>query len=169
MSDALRYVDPEAPRGRLYRVYARLVGTRAMGWFSRRVAWKVDPVLLRLSRGRVLLGMLLPTALLETRGARTGRPRANAVIYFHDGDRVTIVASKLGQPRHPAWFHNLVAHPEVRLGGRPFRAEVVEDTVERERLWRLACGMYPGFAVYQRRAGARRIPVVVLSPERPAR
>ena len=62
------------------------------------------------------MGLLLPTALLETRGARTGRARRNGVIYFHDGERVTIVASKLGLPQHPAWFHNLRVHPDVKLG-----------------------------------------------------
>jgi deazaflavin-dependent oxidoreductase (nitroreductase family) len=112
------------------------------------------------------MGMLLPTALLETRGARTGQARANGVIYFHDGDRVTIVASKLGLPRHPAWFHNLVANPEVRLGGGPFRAEVVEDPTERERLWRLADQVFPPYAAYRRRALAagRQIPIVQLTP-----
>ena len=73
------------------------------------------------------MGLLLPTALLETRGARTGRLRRNGVIYFHDGERVTIIASKLGLPEHPGWFHNLRADPDVRLNGRPFRAEVVDD------------------------------------------
>ena len=154
----LSYVNPEASHGWVYRAYARVVGTRAMGWFSRNVAWKVDPVLLRLSGGRVGMGMLLPVALLETQGARTGRPRANAVIYFHDRDRVTIVASKLGLPDHPAWFHNLRANPDVRLGGEAFRAEVVEDTAERERLWRLADGCFlptPSIAVAQLRPAAR--------------
>lgn len=137
-----------------------------MGWFSRKVAWKIDPVLLRLSGGRVGTGMLLPTALLETRGARTGQARANAVIYFHDRDRVTIIASKLGLPHHPAWFHNLRANPDVRLGGEPFRAEVVEDAAERERLWRLADRVFPSYAAYRRRAAAagRQIPVVQLIP-----
>lgn len=150
----------------MYRAYARVAGTRAMGWFSRKVAWKIDPVLLRLSGGRVGTGMLLPTALLETRGARTGQARANAVIYFHDRDRVTIIASKLGLPHHPAWFHNLRANPDVRLGGEPFRAEVVEDAAERERLWRLADRVFPSYAAYRRRAAAagRQIPVVQLIP-----
>src|SRR5256885_3116137 len=92
----LPYVDPQQRRGVIYRAYARLVGTRAMGWISRRIVWKLDPFLLRLSGGRVGMGLLLPTALLETRGARTGQPRRNGVIYFNDGDRVTIIASKLG-------------------------------------------------------------------------
>jgi deazaflavin-dependent oxidoreductase (nitroreductase family) len=150
----------------VYRAYARLVGTRAMGWLSRMVGWKIDPVLMKLSGGRLGTGLLLPTALLETRGARTGEPRRTAVIYFHDGDRVTIVASKLGLPHHPAWFHNLRAHPDVEFGGQPFHAEVVEEESERERLWRLADRVFPAYARYRMRAAeaGRTIPIVQLAP-----
>ena len=150
----------------MYRAYARLVGTRAMGSMSRRVVWKLDPVLMRLSGGRLGMGLLLPTALLETRGARTGELRRNAVIYFHDGDRVTIVASKLGLPEHPAWFHNLRAHPDVTLGGEPFRAEVVDDPSDRARLWDLADRVFPAYAAYRERArhAGRTIPIVQLVP-----
>lgn len=56
-----------------------------MGWISRALAWRLDPILMRLSGGRLRFGLLLPTALLETRGARTGALRRNGVIYFHDG------------------------------------------------------------------------------------
>jgi deazaflavin-dependent oxidoreductase (nitroreductase family) len=163
---ALRRVDPDARRGVLYRAYGRLLGTRAMGWVSRGVVWKLDPVVMRLSRGRLGLGRPLPVALLETRGARTGEPRSNAVIYFHDGERVTIVASKLGLPRHPAWFHNLRANPEVTLGGERFRAEVVADEGERARLWQLADRVFPSYAAYRERAAqaGRTIPLVQLVP-----
>ena len=162
----LAYVDPLQRRGVAYRAYARLVGTRAFGWLARRVGWKVDPWLLKLSGGRVGFGLLLPTALLETRGARTGQPRRNGVIYFHDGDRVTIVASKLGMPRNPAWFHNLCAHPDVKLGGRPFLAEVVVGEADRARLWRLADSVFPAYATYRERAAdaGRTIPIVRLTP-----
>ena len=150
----------------IYRAYAWLVGTRAMRWVSKWVVWKLDPFVLRLSGGRIGMGLLLPTALLETRGARTGRPRRNGVIYFHDGDRVTIVASKLGLPQHPAWFHNLRADPEVKFGGRPFYAAVVEHESERARLWRLADQVVPPYSVYRARAAraGRAIPIVQLTP-----
>src|SRR4051812_2652131 len=162
----LPHVDPNERRGVIYRAYARLVGTRAMGWLSMRVGWKLDPLLLELSRGRIGMGLLLPTALLETRGARTGRPRRNGVIYFHDGARVTIVASKLGLPQHPAWFHNLCAHPDVKLGGQPFRAQVIADDAERARLWQLADHVFPAYARYRARAAraGRVIPIVQLTP-----
>jgi deazaflavin-dependent oxidoreductase (nitroreductase family) len=164
----LRHVDPHAPRGVLYRAYARLVGTRPMGWVSRKVGWKLDPLLLRLTGGRLGTGLLLPTALLETRGARTGRTRRNPVIYFHDGERVTIVASKLGMPENPSWFHNLRANPDVVFGGRPFRAEVVSDDAERTRLWALADRVFPSYATYRERAAlaGRTIPIVRLVPSR---
>src|SRR4051794_4166612 len=139
---------------------------RLMGWVSQKLVWRLDPYLLRLTGGRLGFGLLLPTALLETRGARTGQARRNGVIYFHDGDRVTIVASKLGLPKHPAWFHNLRAHPDVKLGGQPFRAEVVEREPDRERIWTLADRVFPPYAAYRLRAAeaGRTIPIVQLTP-----
>jgi deazaflavin-dependent oxidoreductase (nitroreductase family) len=162
----LPYVDPRAQRGVVYRAYARLVGTRVLGWVSRTIIWRLDPYLMRLSGGRIGFGLLLPTALLETRGARTGRPRHNGVIYFHDGERVTIIASKLGLPEHPAWFHNLLANPGVTLGGQPFQAEVIEDAAARARLWELADCVFPAYAAYRERAqrAGRTIPIVQLIP-----
>jgi deazaflavin-dependent oxidoreductase (nitroreductase family) len=157
----LPIVDPLAPRGALYRGFARLSNTAPMLWLSRVLAWKLDPLLLRLTGGRVRFSLILPTALLTTKGARSGAVRQNAVIYFHDGDRVTIVASKAGAPEHPAWFHNLVAHPEVTFGGHPFRAVVVTDPAERSRLWRLADAVFPPFADYRERVD-REIPLVQL-------
>lgn len=162
---SLRRVDPYRPRGRLYRALCRFSATRVGGWLAVNAAWKLDPHVLRLSRGRLSSAWPLPAALLETRGARTGHPRRNAVLYFHDGDRVTIVASKRGQPTHPAWFHNLRKHPDVVFGGVPFRASVVEDETERERLWELADRVFPPYADYRRDAAAagRTIPIVQLA------
>ncbi len=162
----MRYVDPMARRGPLYRAYASLLGTRAMGWLSRHIGWKLDPHVMRLSRGRLGAGLVLPTGLLETRGARTGRVRRNALIYFHDGDRVTIMASKLGAPEHPGWFHNLRANPDVTFGGQAYRAVVVEDEAERTRLWSLADHVFPKYALYRERAAraGRTIPLVQLVP-----
>ncbi len=108
----------------------------------------------------------LAAALLDSRGARTGKPRRNATLYFHDGDRVTIVASKRGLPQHPAWYHNLRAHPEIVYGGLPFRAELVEAEDERRRLWGLADRVFPEYADYRERAAqaGRTIPIFQLAP-----
>jgi deazaflavin-dependent oxidoreductase (nitroreductase family) len=164
--EALPYVDPHARRGPLYRAYVRFLGTPLAAWLSMTVVWKVDPHLMRLTRGRLGMGLVLPTALLETRGARSGRVRRTGVIYFHDGDRVTIVASKLGAPEHPAWFHNARANPDVLLGGRPFRAEVVEGEPARARIWELADRVFPPYAIYRERAAraGRTIPILQLVP-----
>ena len=161
----LRYVDPSLPPGRLSRAYAVVSNTRLGRFLSRNVFWKLDPWLLRLTRGRLGMGLLLPTALLETRGARSGERRRNAVLYFHDGDLITIVASKLGHPRHPAWFHNILADPDVVFGGAPMRAAVVEDEEERRRLWRLADRVFAPFADYREEAAraGRQIPIVQLT------
>ena len=166
MPARLRHVDPNRPRGRAARAYAALANTPLGRWLSVKVAWRLDPYLLRATRGRVGLGLFLPTALLETRGARTGAVRRSAVIYFHDGERVTIVASKLGLPEHPAWFHNLRADPHVVLGGIPMRATVVTEEAERRRLWALADRVFAPYARYRRdAAGANRtIPIVQLTP-----
>src|SRR3954468_10175855 len=148
----LRHVDPLAPRGRVYRAYARVSATPAVLWLSRNIGWKLDPVLMRVTRGRLGVGFVLPTALLETRGARTGQLRRNVLMYFHDGDRVTLMPTKAGAPEHPAWFHNLRANPDVTFGGEPFRATVVDDEAECTRLWQLADRVFPAYATYRERA-----------------
>ncbi|MFC5136615.1 nitroreductase family deazaflavin-dependent oxidoreductase [Actinomycetospora rhizophila] len=114
----------------------------------------------------------LPTMLLlEHVGARSGTPRTTPLLYFthpDDPDDLVIVASYGGHPRHPAWFHNLRAHPDttvqVRDEVRPVHARVADDA-ERERLWPAAIATYTPYAGYQRRADevGRTIPFVVLT------
>jgi deazaflavin-dependent oxidoreductase (nitroreductase family) len=160
----LRRVDPRAPRGSLYRTWARLVASPFGLWLSRHIGWKVDPHLLRLTGGRLGTGLIIPTALLETRGARSGQPRRNGVIYFHDGEKVTLIASKAGAPEHPSWYYNARANPEVRLNGQEFRAEAIEDEQSRARLWALADRVFPPFATYRESAArsGRTIPILQL-------
>ncbi len=167
MATELKYIDPSRPPGAFARAYAAFASTRVARFISRHVNWKVDPFLLRVTRGRVASTLVFPAALLETRGAKSGALRRNAVIYFHDGDRVIIVASNAGDPRHPAWYYNLLAHPYVTFGGIPMRATVVGDEAERERLWILADRVFPTFASYRRDAAKvkRTIPIVQLLPE----
>ena len=102
--------------------------------------------------------------MLETRGAQSGARRRNAVVYFHDSEKVTVVASKLGYPKHPGWFHNLCANPDVIVAGVPMRATVIEDETERLRLWALADRVFAPYAAYRREAARanRTIPIVQL-------
>ncbi|HEU4944654.1 MAG TPA: nitroreductase/quinone reductase family protein [Solirubrobacterales bacterium] len=170
MPAPLKYVDPDRPRNLFSRAYAALANTRLGRFLSVHVLWKLDPLLMRATGGRFGSGLfLIPTALLETRGAKSGALRRNTVIYFHDGDRVTIVASKLGMTKHPAWFHNLVAHPDVTFGGVPMRATVVGDEAERARIWALADRVFAPYAEYRREAAEvnREIPIVQLTTREP--
>jgi len=159
----LRYVDPYKRRGRLYLALCRFSATKAGAWLAVNIAWKVDPYLLKLTSGRFSTAGPLATALLESRGARTGQPRRNATLYFHDGDRVTIIASKRGWPTNPAWYYNLREHPDIVFGNLPFRAEIVADEAERQRLWNLADRVFPEYADYREKAG-RVIPIFQLVP-----
>lgn len=164
-----KHVRPAGRPGWVRRAYAAIATTRLARFVSRHVAWKLDPHLLRLTGGRLASTLMFPTGVLETVGAKSGARRRNAVIYFHDGDRVTIVASNAGSPRHPAWFHNLLATPDVTFAGKPMRATVVTDEDELQRLWRLADAVFPAFARYRRDAATagRTIPIVQLT-RRPA-
>ncbi len=161
----LPYVDPHRTPGLLSRVYAALANTRLGRFLSVHVVWRVDPYIMRVTGGRLGMGLVMPTALLETRGAKSGAVRRNVVIYFHDGDRVTVVASKLGLPSHPAWYLNLRADPDVTFGGIPMTAAVVEDEAERRRLWALADRVFAPYAAYRREAAKadRVIPIVQLT------
>ncbi|AWE51044.1 nitroreductase/quinone reductase family protein [Streptomyces nigra] len=103
--------------------------------------------------------------LLTTTGARTGRPHTTPVAYLPDGgERVLVIASAAGSSKHPAWFHNLVAHPEVTVESGAFtypaRAVVLQGE-ERDRAFARAVEADPGWAAYQERT-ERVIPVVAL-------
>jgi deazaflavin-dependent oxidoreductase (nitroreductase family) len=141
--------------------------TKAGGWFAINVANPIDRRLLRWTRGRVGLFVGQPVGLLETVGARSGQPRTTPLLYAEQDRRIVLIASKAGAERHPAWYHNLTAHPDVEVevdGGLISVSAHEAEGAEREELWRLVNDNYSGYDVYQRRAGARRIPVMVLTP-----
>jgi deazaflavin-dependent oxidoreductase (nitroreductase family) len=165
MTAELKVVTPPRTPGLLRRGFSVLAATRSARRLSRRVNWRLDPVLLRVSKNRLSTTLMIRAALLETRGARTGQLRRNAVIYFHDGERVIIVASNAGAPHHPGWFHNLRAHPQVTLGGVPMLATVVRDEHDERRLAELGDRVFPAFVSYRREAArnGRAVPIVELS------
>ena len=106
----------------------------------------------------------VPTLILTTTGRRSGQPRPKALIFGRDGDDHVVVASKGGAPAHPAWYRNLVDHPEVevQVKGERFRARArTAEGEERARLWKLMTGIWPDYDQYQQRTD-RQIPVVVL-------
>lgn len=103
--------------------------------------------------------------LLTTTGARTGTPHTTPVGYLPDnGDRVLVIASAAGSARHPDWFHNLVAHPQVTVESGSFTYEaraVVLAGEERDEVFARAVEADPGWAAYQEKT-TRVIPVVAL-------
>ena len=107
-----------------------------------------------------------PMLLLDHIGAKSGKVRTTPLAYLADGDDVVLVASKGGHPRHPAWFHNLMANPETTIQVGSERRAVfarVADEQERERLWPEVVELYGGYEGYQERTD-REIPLVVLEP-----
>jgi len=110
--------------------------------------------------------MLLDTFALTVTGRRSGQPRTVPLLYLRDGERVVFVASKGGMSRHPVWYHNVTAHPEVevQIGGetRAMRARTA-SAEEKAALWPKLVAMYPDYDDYQART-ERDIPVVICEP-----
>jgi deazaflavin-dependent oxidoreductase (nitroreductase family) len=102
--------------------------------------------------------------VLTTKGRKTGQDRKFALIYARDGDDYLVVASMGGAPRHPGWYLNLTANPDVtvQVKGDKFAARARTATAdERPRLWEIVNGVWPNYDVYATRT-TREIPVVVL-------
>lgn len=107
----------------------------------------------------------IPLLLLTTTGARSGQPRTHPLSYLADGERYVIVAAAGGAPAHPAWSHNLIAHPDVtvEVGTEAHEARAVVTTgAERDAWFGRFTAQQPQLAVYQSRT-TRPIPVVALT------
>jgi deazaflavin-dependent oxidoreductase (nitroreductase family) len=157
------------PMTRIERLAENFAQSRFGGWFYINVANRVDRVLLPLSKGRISISaQIVPIGMLKTVGARSGKERRTPLTYLPDGERVILTASKGGNPKHPSWFHNLRANPDVRFlakgAEKEYRARVAEGA-EREKLWAEVNDLYAGYETYQGRTGGRQIPVVVLEPK----
>jgi len=118
------------------------------------------------ANGGALAGELAESQflLLTTTGAKSGKQRTTPLAYVPIDDRMLLIASKGGAPTNPAWFSNLVAHPEVtvELGAETYLARaIVIEGVERDRLYAEVASRIPTFADYQRRTD-RVIPIVEL-------
>jgi len=102
--------------------------------------------------------------LLTTTGARSGKQTISPVVCTVSDDRLLIYASAAGRPNNPAWYHNLVANPDVTVefGTETFPARATVITgAERDRLWAEQVARAPGFGEYQRNT-TRTIPIVAL-------
>ena len=133
----------------------------------RRVGPRLDPALVRYSGGRLSCVSPFPTLLMTHIGAKSGISRTTAAVYFTDSGRVILIASNLGSSRHPAWYYNVRANPEVSLYGRRFngrfRAEEITGRA-RSDLFQRAKEADSPYSWYERVATPREIPLVAFSP-----
>ena len=136
-------------------------------WLIRHVASPLDPILFRATGGRLTsMGPpAMPTLAMTTIGRHSGRPRSVQLACLpHEGD-LLVVASAMGQERHPAWRYNLDANPEVeiQMRGERFtaRARVLTDA-EKQKVWDDIRRAIPQMRVYETRTD-RNIRVYRLS------
>ena len=110
----------------------------------------------------------IPSLLLVTQGRKSGRHYLMPLYYGSDGARFVVIGSKGGNPEHPGWYKNILAHPDVRLQVGDRRMDALAATAsgpERERLWAMMETVFHGYKTYKQRAAPREIPVVVLTPK----
>ncbi len=155
----------KSPAERALQAVAR---TRLGGWLFVNVFPAIDRRLMPLTGGRLKVAIGQPILLLHTRGAKSAEPRTTPLLFTPHDEAFIVVASKAGAANHPAWYHNIRAHPDavaVDVGRRHLRVQArVVEGAERAELWQRVNDNYNGYGTYQKRAGARVIPVVVLEP-----
>lgn len=149
------------------RFATAVASSRPGAWFFVNVAPYMDRGLLKLTGGRFTLAGRHRVGFLKVKGAKSGAERTTPLVYTYDGDDLLLVASRGGDTKHPAWYRNVVANPQVRFSiegnERSYRAREL-DGEERSRAWELVTRRYAGYAIYQQRTGGRRIPVIRLEP-----
>ena len=109
----------------------------------------------------------LPVIIVTHRGRKTGAIRKTPLMRVADGKNYILVASQGGAPKHPLWYHNLKANPDVEIRDETkvyaMRVREVVDSAERERLWAIAVKAYPPYQEYQEKT-KRVIPIFVAEP-----
>jgi deazaflavin-dependent oxidoreductase (nitroreductase family) len=158
------------PRTAYDRAIEAFAGSRVGAWMFVHVFTYVDRILMRASGGRVSSGIgssFHPSGiLLQTRGAKSGKPRSVPLVSLRRGEELVIIASAGGQARNPAWYHNLKQHPEATVllaSGERIAVRAREAVgAERDELYDQAIAFSTSFMRYRERA-SRKIPVIVLS------
>jgi deazaflavin-dependent oxidoreductase (nitroreductase family) len=119
------------------------------------------------TEGLTLRDTGLPVIIVTNRGWKTGVIRKTPLMRVVDGRNYILVASQGGAPKHPLWYHNLKANPNVEIRDKTevyaMRVREVVDSVEGQRLWALAVEAYPPYQEYQDKT-ARVIPLFVAEP-----
>ncbi len=137
----------------------RRIGTTA--WFAaayRGIGPVLDPKVARIRDGAVLAKLYgFPTLIMVSTGAKSGQPRTSPLLYLRTGLDIVVVGTNFGQPSHPGWTANLLAHPKavVTIGGVTIEvsASLLGEEEWREQFPRFVT-LYPGYANYiERRQG----------------
>jgi deazaflavin-dependent oxidoreductase (nitroreductase family) len=151
-----------------HRIVSRVLlsppGTR----FGRDIASRLDPTLIRLTRGRVSSVWPFPAVVLTHVGAKSGRTRTSALVYFTDKGRVILIATNFGGSRNPGWYHNVKAKPTVTLYGRGVCGQFIAEEIygaERDRLFQRAKDGPGPYGKYEQAAAAqsRCVPVIAFT------
>src|SRR5215475_13609730 len=150
------------------------IGSSRFGaWFYARTLHHFEHVAFKLSGGRATLTSSLaglPVVLLTTTGTKSGLPRTLLLLCIRDErnpDTFALVASNWGQTHYPAWYFNLKTNPPA-VGAIRGQIETYiaheANGEEYERFWQYAANTYLGYPLYKQRVGARRIPIMIMTP-----
>ncbi len=155
--------EPGGPRPRaVVRTTRSLVAAFSRTRFFRRVGPRIMPPLEKatafVSGGRIQLsGLLVPSLVLFTTGAKSGLPRQTVLMCCPEPPgRFLVTGSNFARPEHPAWTANLVAHPdaEIAVRGRRHRVHaVLIGDEERDAVWDYIERQWPGYRGYERASG----------------
>jgi deazaflavin-dependent oxidoreductase (nitroreductase family) len=147
--------------------------TRPGAWFFSKTLAPMDRAVSKLSRGRTTVPAIfagLPVLLLTSSGRRSGQPRHHHLIAVPYADSLALLGTNYGQPRTPAWVHNLEANPDaaVSYGGvtREVRARPATES-ERDAVLARSRSVYGGYVKYQQRITGRRLRIFILEPRSP--
>ena len=164
--------NPLTPKPHWWHALFRKMGGTSWGaTLSSQIMHRADKPIYQWSNGRITLTAILvglPVIKLTTTGAKSGQPRTIPLTCIPDDDNLILIASNWGGDKHPGWYHNLTAHPDVIVTlnnvPQPYVAQEVFGD-EREACWQTAVSIYPGYNTYAERVNKRNIPVIRLSPQ----
>ncbi len=143
--------------GPLTAVMRRLGTTRGFAAVYRRLGPKVDPYIAKIGDGKVLARVYgFQVVLLQTIGAKSGQRRVSPLLYQRDGTDVILLGTNFGQPKHPGWTANLLAHPDAAITIGPVQLDVQAQLADDEtwaRIFPEFVRIYPGYEKYLDRRG----------------
>jgi deazaflavin-dependent oxidoreductase (nitroreductase family) len=151
------------------RLMRRFAASGPGSWLFSLSAQHLDRRVFKWTRGKNTFGSAitgLPIVMLTTTGAKSGKQRTVPVLGLPADDTIAVIASNWGHEKHPNWYYNLRANPDGEMaivGGEQRRFRAVEATGERRaRIWDIGLKIYPGWALYEKRASNRTIHIFVL-------